>query len=95
MSNIENYLNLINISFDQNFLDLKEYKKKSNFEKVLNQLSLEDVKKVVDRAKIIELNKEKCGLHKQQYKNYYYYLDNPATSIWVIIEKIFKDCNIN
>jgi hypothetical protein len=94
LSNITNYLNLINKSYNQGFLDLKEYKSKDNFEKVLNQLTLEDVKRAIVRAKKIESDKVKSGLTKHQYKNYYYYLDNPATSIWVCIEKIFKDCNI-
>jgi DNA-binding protein H-NS len=94
LSNINNYLNLINSSFDQKFLNLREYKKKDNFEKILNQLSLEDVKAAISRAKKIESNKKKSGLHKKQYKKYSYYLDNPATSVWEIVEKILTECKI-
>ncbi|MEF9922260.1 MAG: RloB domain-containing protein [Anaerovoracaceae bacterium] len=88
------YLALINRAYAENFDSLKQYKKKIEFERILNNLTLDDVREAIKRAKnIMQKNKEN-GLALQQYKGYKYYRENPSLSIWQTIEKILKDCEL-
>jgi len=73
---------------------LREYKKEDNFKRLLNNLNLDDVCQAIIRAKIINERNIQCNKILYEHRKYKYYLDNPATSVWVIIERIFNDCEI-
>lgn len=88
------YLKLINSNFNQNYSRLREYKKEDNFKRLLNNLNLDDVFQAIIRAKKINERNIQCNKILYEHRKYKYYLDNPATSVWVIIERIFNDCEI-
>lgn len=82
------YLPVINKIFQEQFQNLKEYKEEQNFKKILNQLTLKNVSKAIDRAKTITNNNKKNGYKPEQYKGYKFYKENPSLSLWEFIEKI-------
>ena len=47
------YITPINNAYDENFEDLDQYKHEANFKRVLGKLTLVDVKRAIERAKII------------------------------------------
>lgn len=72
---------------------MDEYKHENNFKRCLSKLSLNDVIVAIERAKeIMENNAGSNGYVEQQYRGYKYYKENPSLLVWVIIEKILKDC---
>lgn len=88
------YITPINKAFDESFEDMAQYKHEKNFKRILSKLTLEDVKKAINRAKVIQLNNESRRYVLHEYKGYRYYKENPALEVGTIIEKIFKDCKI-
>lgn len=88
------YLSLLNRAFDEQFENLKQYKKEDNFRGLLNKLTLNDVRQAISRAKIITQNNEQNNFTLLQYKGYHYYKENPSLSIWESIEKILIDCKL-
>lgn len=88
------YITHINSAFNENFDDLAQYKHEANFKRMLGKLSIEDVKRAIERAKKIMQRNEECGYTLQQYKNFRYYRENPSLSLWESIEKILKECEL-
>ncbi|MBP1566725.1 MAG: RloB domain-containing protein [Oscillospiraceae bacterium] len=88
------YLNPINSAYDENFIDLKTYKKEENFKRCLSKLNITDVKKAVERSKRIMDNNKKNGNIVKQYKGFKYLPDNPSLTIWEIVEQILNECKI-
>lgn len=90
------YLPIINKVYDEKFENLEKYKKEANFnKKILKKLNIQDVISAVKRAeKIMKTNKEN-GYELKKYKNYTFYEENPSLSIWEIIDRILKECEIN
>ncbi len=85
------YLAPINSAFCEQFSSLKSYKERKNFERCLSKLDFSDVKNAVKRAKRIEENNKEFG-KLTKFKNFSYYANNPALSIWKIVEEILKEC---
>ena len=86
------YLTPINRAYSEKFEDLHQYKHENNFKRILNQLTLEDVRQAIRRSKsIMQINEEK-GYVMQQYKKYRYYNENPSLSIWEVVAKIMEEC---
>lgn len=93
-SDRKQYLKDLKKAYNIDFEDLRAYKKEANFKRLLHTIELSDVRAAVDRAKyIMELKKEN-SIPLKKYGAYYYYEDNPSLSIWIIIEKILKKCNL-
>lgn len=93
-NNRRQYITCINNAFGEKFADLREYKHRENFNKILNKVSLNDVVQAVNRAKrIMERNRENYP-NPVKYQGYTYYRENPSLSIWESIEKILKECNL-
>lgn len=88
------YLEPINRAFGERFKSLDEYKEEKNFKKILDKLTLENVKQAIERSKSIMKRNEDLDYKLQEYKGYKYYRENPSLSIWEQIERIFKDCGI-
>ena len=88
------YLSDLNRAYDEKFENLKEYKNKSNFRRILKKLTIDDVISAVERSRaIMDINKEN-GYKLQQYRGYKFYKENQSLSIWNIIEKILEECNL-
>lgn len=88
------YLPLINRAYNENFENLEQYKRESNFKRILRKISLSEVKTAIERSQSIMQRNEENGLVLQQYKGYRYYRENPSLSIWESIQKILKDCGL-
>lgn len=94
MTNRKQYLKYINKTFSTNYQSLSEYKEEKNFTRILEQLSLQDVKKAISQAEMIMNQKQALGYAPMQYKGYTYYRENPALSVHTIIRQILSDCKI-
>lgn len=86
------YLSHINSCYGESFQSLSAYKKENAFKRILSRITLEDIKKAIERAKSIIQQNERNGYSKQTYRKEKYYKENPALSIHKIIEKILEDC---
>jgi hypothetical protein len=90
----DSYLKLINDSFDEKFECLKKYKVEKNFKRILNKITLNDVRQAIIRAKKLEERNRSNDLKIRYYGKYRYFTDNPSTSVWECVEKIFRDCGV-
>lgn len=88
------YLSDLNKAYDEKFEDLKEYKRENNFKRILKKLTIVDVVSAVRRAETIMKINEKNGYSQQQYRGYSFYKENPSLSVWEIVKKILKECEI-
>ncbi|HCM14186.1 MAG TPA: abortive phage infection protein [Lachnospiraceae bacterium] len=88
------YLTPLNQAYDQQFENLDQYKHEDNFKRILDQLTLDNVRKAIQRSKTIMQRNQEAGYILQQYKRYKYYKENPALSIWESIEKILRECEL-
>lgn len=88
----EQYLKEVNRAFGTQYDSLDTYKSENEFKRILAQLTLDDVKAAIARAKKIMAQNKENGVHKEEYKGYTYYTENPALSIGEAIEKILDAC---
>lgn len=88
------YLSKINKSFGCDFQSLDDYKREDNFNKILESLTLDDVRQAVKRSKEIMYENEKRHYSLKKYSNYSYYEENPSLSVWEIIEEILSVCGL-
>jgi uncharacterized linocin/CFP29 family protein len=73
---------------------MDEYKHEDNFKRCLSQLSLDDVRKAIERSEhIMDENKQR-GYVLQRYKGFTYYKENPSLAVWEAIKKILRDCKV-
>jgi len=89
------YLRQLNNAYNETFRNLDEYKRESNFKKVLERLTLNDVKSAVQRSKEIEQRLVENGHTLHKHKGYTYYRENPSLSIGKIIGDILKECRLS
>lgn len=90
----DQYMNPINKAFHEQFTELSEYKRESNFKRILRTINLSDVKDAVRRAKAIMNRNEGNGLRQHEYKGFLYYTGNPSLTTGYCIEEILKDCRL-
>lgn len=88
------YLSYINKAYGKKFQSMDEYKNENKFHQCLQQLTLDDVKKAVERSKNIMNNNVASGYFLHKYKGFSYYQENPSLAVWEAIEKILKDCKL-
>lgn len=88
------YLNKLNTAYHMNFEDLATFKEASNFQLVLAELKLDDVKDAIRRAVKIENSHITNGDQLKDYRGFKYYEENPATSLGDIFGKILCDCGL-
>lgn len=88
----KHYIRTINSAYNENFLDMKEYKHEDNFKRLLSSLSLEDVIIAVKRSKDIMARNKDLRYTLYQHKGVSYYKENPSLMVWEPIEKILIDC---
>ncbi|MEE0966103.1 MAG: RloB family protein [Bacilli bacterium] len=94
LPNKNGYLSTINSVYSQSFESLLQYKHKDNFEKILNKLSIEDVKTAISNAYYIDNKNKENNNTLIIYRNYKFYRNNPSLSIHEYINKIFKDVGL-
>ena len=90
----KNYLQHINKSYSTAFQSMDEYKETDNFRYCLSMLDLNSVIQAIERAKRIDQINTENGYILHKYKSFSYFKENPALDIWIIIEKILKDCKL-
>ena len=74
--------------------DLYEYKHEANFKRVLGKLTVDDAVTAVGRAETLAKRAEEHGLRKAQHCGYSYYLDNPATDLWIPVKQMLEEGGI-
>lgn len=90
----KNYINPLNQAYGERFENMDEYKHEDNFKKCLGQLSLNNVRAAIDRAKKIMAKNRENGYRLLEYKGYRYYKENPSLAIHEIMEKILIECEL-
>lgn len=88
------YLQPLNRVFFENFERLKDYKHEDNFKRILQKLTLDNVKQAIRRAKDIMQKNQEYGYTIYEYKGYQYYKENPSLTVWESIEAILKECEL-
>lgn len=94
LDNRAQYLTYIKKAYQEEFENLKHYKNENSFKKLLKGLNIYDVMKAVERAKIIIKKNKENGYILHEYNGYEFYRENPALSIWEIIERILYECGL-
>jgi hypothetical protein len=84
------YLVPINKYYNEKFIDLFEYKKENNFNRLLKSISLNDVINAIANANTIISDQISKGYKPINFSNYNYYKQNPALLIHKIIESIIN-----
>ncbi|MBR4824273.1 MAG: RloB domain-containing protein [Spirochaetaceae bacterium] len=87
------YLTNINSVFGTKFQGLKEYKVERNFNQILSQISLEDVKAAINRAEKI-ITQRKSEDKPLKFFGYEWYERNPSLSIHSAIKEILIECGV-
>ena len=88
------YLKLLKKLYNcPNIKELEEFKTKQNFERVLKQITLDDIKRAVRNGQKLELENKKCCAH-QKNCGFEYFEENPSTNLHKIIIDIFNDVGI-
>lgn len=93
-SNCSGYLPYINKYYGESFESLNEYKEEKNFKRLLDKITIEDVKSAVSRAKKINENNVNKGYKEIHYANYRYFRENPSLSLGDIILKLLDVAGI-
>lgn len=70
------------------------YKHEKNFKKVLNQLTLEDVKLAISRARTL-MNANAETDKAKKFSGFEFYDTNPSLSIHLVVEDILKDVGLS
>ena len=87
----QQYLTLLNQTYGTRFASLGEYKREGNFDRILQSLTLDDVRKAIQRSEEIMSSNQARGFAPQMYKGYRYYMENPSLSLWKFIKDILSD----
>jgi hypothetical protein len=88
------YISPLNRAFGEHFENLDQYKHEDNFKRILSKLTLDDVRKAIERSrKTMQTNREN-GYILYQYKGYKYYTENPSLSVWEIVERVLRECGL-
>lgn len=88
------YIEQINSLYGTNFAKLKDNKNKDTFDKLLEQISLEDVKRAICNSRKIRPYQEDIGHRMVEYKGFKYYRENPDLTVNECVEIILKECGI-
>lgn len=91
--NKDEYLKELNRAYNLNIASWSDLKRKANITKILDKISIDDIKNAIGRAKHIEKNNN-TQHELKNYKACKYYKENPSTNIHEFVEKVFKECSI-
>ena len=76
---------------NKDFENLHQFKHRDNFISVLNTLTFEDFLQAIKNSEAIARDCEDHGRRNQIY-GFYFYENNPATSVGAVFKLILKDC---
>ncbi len=93
ISSRSQYRNNINSVFGTKFQGLKEYKVEKNFNQILSQITLEDVKAAITRAERI-IKQRSFEDKPLKSSGYEWYERNPSLSVHSAINKILLECGV-
>lgn len=94
LSNRKQYLGYIQKAFDGKYLSLDKYKEEKEFQSLLSQLTIDDVKQAIIRSERIMSKKESDQIRPIKKYGFTYYEDNPSLTIQDTIKKILVTCGI-
>lgn len=94
LNRVDQYLPILNAAYQMKCTRLSDYKEEMRFKKCLAQLSLENVKKAIERAERIVCDLQESDVKLSKYKGYQYYIKNPSLSIHEPIKNILCDCGL-
>lgn len=83
------YLSDINRCFNTHFESMARYKEETNFKRLLNSLTLDDVINAISNAEKIEQQNMR-DYNKISHCGYEYYRENPSLSIHEYVKEILK-----
>lgn len=86
-SHRKQYIDDINRYYNTKFEGMHKYKEEKNFKQLLQQLTLEDVKKAIRTAENLDKENEN-NYQKCTYKGYEYFKENPSLSLHIKIKEI-------
>ncbi|MCD8119069.1 MAG: RloB family protein [Lachnospiraceae bacterium] len=90
------YLKLINRHFHRKYSRMDEFKKEEEFKKILEEfVTLDSVFQAIENARRIESVNVESGNKQENYKNYKFYHDNPATSVHEVVQMIMELCGVS
>ncbi|MGN0358349.1 MAG: RloB domain-containing protein [Blautia sp.] len=89
------YLRSVNQYFHRNYSSLDEFKSEREFINILLEfVTLDSVKKAVERAETLIRDNEATGKRFENYKGFKFYRDNPDLTVHEIIQLIFEVCGV-
>lgn len=94
LANRTQYLSRINRAFGTNFQSLPEYKRHDNFEKILDSLTLDDVRNAIRRSENIMSENKTRGYTLQNQYGYKFYDQNPSLSINDCMKSVLLTCDL-
>ena len=83
------YLSDINRNFNTHFESMSKYKEETNFKRLLNSLTLDNVINAISNAEKIEQQNMR-DYKKISHCGYEYYRENPSLSIHKCVKEILK-----
>lgn len=93
LTNKEDYLNEINKIYDLNCSSWENLKAAHNMDKIMNQITIDDILRAIKNAK--EIQKYNFNTYKIiEYKKSKYYKENPSLNINEFVEFVFNVCKI-
>lgn len=88
------YLKQINAGYNENFESMDTYKQEHNFKKILDQLTLQNVKDAISRSQAIMKRNLDNRYLLQEHSGYKFYKENPSSTVGEAIEQVLKTCNV-
>ena len=89
------YLEKINEFYGENFESLTSYKEERNFNKILNQITLDDVIQAVKNGKEIrDINIKDSSQNYRKNGNFEYYTENPDMTIYECVGQVLSECGL-
>ena len=88
------YIQPINEAFGTSFIRLKDNKHKEPFGKLLDKITLQDVKRAIATAESIRPTHIANGYSMVEYKGFEYFRENPDITVNECVKRIIKDCKI-
>lgn len=91
----KSYLAPINRWFHRNYVDIDEFKRKNEFQGILDEfVNLGSVRHAVRRAEKIIRDNGNGGKVRETYGGFAFYRDNPDISIHEVVKMIFNVCDL-
>lgn len=87
------YLSDINRCFNTHFESMARYKEETNFKRLLNSLTLDDVINAISNAEKIQ-QRNMRDYNKISHCGYEYYRENPSLSIHEYVKEILKSVGL-